>query len=463
MASKTGKTKLHPAQSVRSLTGHAHEGIFPPFFSPPRIAQVHALVFQLQQSEWWSQERLLAHQLEQIRILGEHATATAPFYADRLEAITGLQPGKLTLEAFRRIPVLTRADIQAAGDQIFSRNPPPGHGKLRDIHTSGSTGQPVHVKTTVLAGTVNQAVGLRYHLWHRRDFAGKNITIKNMVSSEKVKKDINWVMGYPSGPSMVFNIATPHNELFDSVIKEDPDYLCCFPSTLWELIQRSRELGIKPGRLREVRTICEVLSDELRNLCRDQWDVPVSDNYSSEEFGILSVQCPDHPWGHIQEKVLLEVLDDEDQPCAAGKMGRVVATALHNFATPLIRYELGDYAELGPACPCGRGLPVLKRIVGRKRNLLVLPTGEKLFPLFDVEPVIFSMPVRQYQMIQKTLETIEMRLVADRPLKAKEEQQLREYYCRNFRYPFQFEFVYVDEISRSAGGKFEDFRSEVGG
>ena len=157
MASKTRKRKPQPDEAVTPLTGHVHEGIFPPFFPPAHIAQVHALVLQLQQSQWWSQERLLAHQLEQIRILAEHATATAPFYADRLEAITGLQPGKLTLEAFRQTPVLTRADIQAAGDQIFSRNPPPGHGKLRDIHTSGSTAQPVHVKTTVLAGTVNQA------------------------------------------------------------------------------------------------------------------------------------------------------------------------------------------------------------------------------------------------------------------------------------------------------------------
>ncbi len=178
----------------------------------------------------------------------------------------------------------------------------------------------------------------------------------------------------------------------------------------------------------------------------------------------MAVQCPDHPWGHVQsEKILLEVLDDEGQPCPPGKLGRVVATALHNFATPLIRYELGDYGELGPACPCGRGLPVLRRIAGRERNLVVLPTGEKIFPVFDSEPVVYNLPIRQYQLIQKTLEMIEMKMVVERPLKAAEERQLREYYCRNFRYPFQFQFVYVDEIARAAGGKYEAFRSEVGG
>ena len=44
-----------------------------------------------------------------------------------------------------------------------------------------------------------------------------------------------------------------------------------------------------------------------------------------------------------------------------GEIGRLVVTRLHHFATPLLRYDIGDYAEVGDACPCGRGLPVLRR------------------------------------------------------------------------------------------------------
>ena len=50
---------------------------------------------------------------------------------------------------------------------------------------------------------------------------------------------------------------------------------------------------------------------------------------------------------------------------------------LHNFAMPLIRYAIGDLAEVGAACPCGRTLPVLRRVLGRTRDMLVLPSGEK--------------------------------------------------------------------------------------
>jgi phenylacetate-CoA ligase len=73
--------------------------------------------------------------------------------------------------------------------------------------------------------------------------------------------------------------------------------------------------------------------------------------------------------------VLVEILDAQGRPCRPGEIGRVVATPLHNVAMPLLRYELDDYAEVGQACACGRGLPVIRRILGRRQNMLRLPDG----------------------------------------------------------------------------------------
>jgi phenylacetate-CoA ligase len=77
----------------------------------------------------------------------------------------------------------------------------------------------------------------------------------------------------------------------------------------------------------------------------------------------MALQCPDHPHYHVlAENCLLELLDAAGRPARAG---RVVVTPLHNFATPLLRYDLGDEAEFGPPCACGRALPVLTRISRR--------------------------------------------------------------------------------------------------
>ena len=80
------------------------------------------------------------------------------------------------------------------------------------------------------------------------------------------------------------------------------------------------------------------------------------------------------------ENIVLEIVDNQHRPCKQGEVGRVVITALHNFATPLLRYDLGDFAEFGAPCRCGRGLAVIRRILGRIRNRIRLPDGSSRFP-----------------------------------------------------------------------------------
>ncbi|NNC88269.1 MAG: hypothetical protein HKN82_07405, partial [Akkermansiaceae bacterium] len=51
--------------------------------------------------------------------------------------------------------------------------------------------------------------------------------------------------------------------------------------------------------------------------------------------------------------------------------------------------------------------------------------------------------------------------VAERPLETGEEDELRKVIAEHLGHEFHFTFVRVDRIERSAGGKFEEFLSEV--
>jgi phenylacetate-CoA ligase len=184
--------------------------------------------------------------------------------------------------------------------------------------------------------------------------------------------------------------------------------------------------------------------------------------YSTQETGYIALQCPDSENYHIQsECALVEILDAEGVPCQAGEIGRVVVTPLHNFATPLLRYDIGDYAEVGAPCPCGRGLPVLTRIMGRARAMLALPNGGRSWPLMGGSRFAEIAPVRQYQFVQKTPEKIEARLVLERALTVQEEEALRERMLTRLGHPFEINFRYVDQIARKAGGKYEESKSEL--
>ena len=192
-----------------------------------------------------------------------------------------------------------------------------------------------------------------------------------------------------------------------------------------------------------MRTFGEVLEPRARDACRAAWGVPLVDMYSSQEVGYIALQCPEHETYHVQsENLLVEIVDDDGEPCRPGEVGRVVVTTLHNFATPLLRYELGDFAEVGEACPCGRGLPVLTRVLGRQRNMLTLPDGDQRWPNIR-DPSEFASaggpalpPLQQFQVVQRSLTALEVLLVCPRALGADEEDVMRGYLAATLGHVF---------------------------
>jgi phenylacetate-CoA ligase len=255
------------------------------------------------------------------------------------------------------------------------------------------------------------------------------------------------------------SISTPVGRQAEWLGRLNPDYLLTYPTNLAALLRELRQRGITLPGLRQVRTIGETLSDDIRQACENQLKVDVADTYSSQEVGNIAIQCPMSGLYHVMsEYLLVEVLDDAGQPCVPGQTGRVVVTDLLNFATPLIRYEIGDYAEAGASCPCGRGLPTLRRIAGRERNMVLLPDGSRHWPLVGFQRFRQIAPIRQYQIIQHSLQAIEVRLVVDAPLDASQQSLLQDVIRQSLGYAFDLEFIFHhQEIPRSKNGKFEEF------
>ena len=461
----THKSPTKPLAETAAATAKKKplvEGIlWPPFITGTATPQL-VMQVQFEISQWWEPARILFYQLSQLRSVLAHAAETTPFYKNRLESTLVKSDNDLNLTDFRQIPILTRSEFQEAGDSINSTAIPASHGPAHSIRTSGSTGQPLTLKGTQVTRTYNSALNLRSHLWHRRDFSQKSLSFRTLKPGEPSTRFFAWGPAVDPAESVKVSMAQPASNLLEIMKVEDPAYIQLHPSVLRELLYISREQGYQPANLKEVSTLGEILYPELRERCARQWNVQVTDSYSCEEFGLLALQCPEYPHYHVQsENVLIEVLRPDNTPCKPGEVGRTVISSLNNFATPMLRYENGDMAEVGEPCACGRGLPVLKRIIGRVRNMAILPNGERIMPNLSTGPLLNDLPIRHFQLVQKTPELIEARLVVSRPLTAAEEVALANYFNKGWQHEFNFSFVYPDEIERGANGKYEVFRCEV--
>lgn len=431
-----------------------------------------AIQFQLGQSQWWKPEELRAAQWLQLGPLLAHAAATSPYYRDLFARHGIVPPAKPDDDLFRRIPVSTRADLQAAGDALHSLSVPPSHGKVAPARTSGSSGQPLALRRTAAWMEIWSSLAIREYFWQRRDFSKALGAIRFFPNSgapwpDGAKSD-TWspYLGalYPTGPGYGLNVAADPGQQLEWLDRTRPDYLTSFPTNLLGLVDHARRAGRELPRVLELRTVGETLTPDQRQRLTEAWKAPVTDMYTCEEVGYLALQCPDHPGYHVQaEHVILEVLDDQGLPCAPGQAGRVVLTDLHNFATPFIRYDIGDIAEAGAPCPCGRGLPTLRQILGRSRSRLTLPDGRKILPRFDeaLMEVSGDSAPRHFRVIQRSLTVIEVEVVADRPLDDAQQAKVAEGIRRSTGHPFEIRFAFPEAIPPSPNGKRAIFFSDL--
>lgn len=441
------------------------EGISWPPIKLAANATLAALLDELERTQFLPTDELERRQSRQLKLLLTHINRHSPYFTQRLKD-AGLSPPDIsTTEDLRALPVMSRRDIQSAGSGFFCDSLPQSHRPPGEVKTSGSTGEPVTVQKTAINRLLWSALTIRDHLWHRRDFGGRFTSIR--ANMQRFVQLPNWGMPvnglYETGPAQGIPITTDIREQLRLIAEFKPDFLLIYPSNLMGFVTvwQSGEADIP--RLRHIKTIGETVSTQLRTMIRELTGLEIEDNYSSQEVGTIAIQCKEGGQYHaMSETLIVEVLDERGAPCPEGAVGRVVVTDLHNFASPMVRYDIGDYAEVGGTCACGRTLPAFKQIRGRERNLVKKPDGTRNWPMVGFHQFRDIAPVNQYQLVQKSLEEIEMKVVAAASLGDDQKQALIEVVQKALGYPFRIDITeHEGRLPIGKNGKFEEFVSLI--
>jgi len=443
-----------------------------PRIPAPWSCALAATSYQLDASQWWSEELRASLQWEQACTLLAHAYDSSPLYRQLYDA-AGVRPDTIGgWTDWRRLPLVSRTDLQGAGERWHSQKIPPAHGELMQHVSSGSTGAPLAAYGTSLSYLIKMALVVRNHQWAGRSLDARAAFILDQGDdwSEEGTQSPFWQRSLAdaieTGPSLALSVKLSIERLCELLRQFQPAYLFTYPSVVAALARHTIAHRLEMGFLRQIGTLGEVLPPQCRRIVAQAWGVAIVDGYSAREVGPIALQCPDGEHYHVQsDAVLVEVLRDDGVPCTAGETGRVVLTALHNFASPMIRYAIGDFAEAGHACACGRRLPVLRRIRGRSRNLLTYPDGQRRWPSlgeagFAALQASGLPAIRQYQIVQHSVERLEVRLVADRPLAHAERELALAYLRRELGAHWDVTFTYPSTLG-GPRGKFEDFMSLV--
>ncbi len=434
-----------------------------------KMTQLNALRNELQKSQWYAKGLLQQKLQGELSAILAHAFETVPFYQAFYKDICSHKTNwKKQARNIQDLPILTRASIQDETESLKSNRVPSAHGRCYMQETSGSTGRPVKILCTGFTSLYYQALMFREHEWHKRDCT-KNLMSISWLDNDFALAPIGYHQNswgspfsdhYKTGAGVLINIASSTEAQAQAVLKYKPQYLITYPSQAVALLKYMSEHKHDVSFLNEIRLTGESLTDTYKASMQNCYEhIKLTDIYSCVEVGNIASQCEYGSYHVNNEHVYVEIVNDENKPCAIDEPGRVLLTTLTNYATPLIRYEVGDYASWGSSCVCGRKLPVIQKIHGRKRNRILLPNGESKFPYLGdrVEHRKISNDVVKFQFVQNSLEEIEYKAVTKKKLTPLQEAQLKKLCQKDFGDCFQIKISYWDELLPGPNGKFEEF------
>jgi phenylacetate-CoA ligase len=369
------------------------------------------------------------------------------------------------MEGKQRIPIITKKDIQDAGDDFFAVNVPEVHLPSHIVKTSGSTGEPLEIRTGTITSMFYSAYTLRGAEWERTGSEPMKFSVSKANIREYVETD-NWSSivskYYPTGKMQGMPLTTDIREQSRLITEFQPNILMTYPNNLRALCELWRD-NFPLTELKMIKTMGETCTDDLRRFVKEVTGVEIRDMYSSQELGTIAIQCPESNLYHtMDENLLVEILDDNNRECKEGEVGRVVITDLHNPFSPMIRYQIGDYAVRGGKCTCGRGLKTISKILGRNRNLLIHPDGRKNWPIVGFYKFMQVTKVRRFQFIQHDLENIELRIATDHEMTDSEREQFTAIGHEFMGPEFNINVVhYLGDLPPNKNGKYEDFISYI--
>ena len=416
-----------------------------------------------------SRAEVVEFQEARLRRLIAHAYDAVPYYRALLERHR-IEPRDIrTIADLPLAPMSTRRDVQQANPtDLVARGLDPS--RLLAYRTSGSTGEPLTVRRTWLEERVNSAFRLRAF----RDFgvrardarvvlwAGGGIMtphgLRNWDGLQRALRSLGWYR------KAWIDYRVSDSELLDRLAADSPDVLVASPSLLART-GRAMASG-RPGAIapRLVISGGEVLTPFERRQISDSWGARVVDMYSSHELGLIGWECPRGTGLHVaDDSVLVEVMKD-GRPAAPGEAGEVVATRLHAFAMPFIRYRTGDIVTRGPApCPCGAAFSSVLTVQGRMIDYFEMPDGRLLHPNEVVVNLLrhAGQWIAQYQLTQETRARIVLRIAPLGPPPTEEVRAIERHARAALGAGIDFELLLVPEIPFEINGKFRISRSFV--
>lgn len=420
---------------------------------------LHRAYEDLETSQWLSTKDWQKLQLDKLSSLLSQASMTIPFYKARFSAcgFDGNLPLKLT--EFERIPILSKRDIIDAGESISA---PLAEWRGVKGKTSGTTGTSLEGYRTHHSVLREAAFIARQLQWAGYKTGEPRVWLRGdeIVPLENTQPPY-WRFNRTENMLMMssFHLSEQNaSHYLEALEKFDPVLIQAYPTSIAYLAKwlQNNDRSYKGKRLRGIVTSSEAMPDDQRKIIEETMGCRVFDWYGSFERVAAIGTCEFGNY-HIQEDYGYTELI----PLGDGSH-EIIGTGFDNYLMPLIRYRSVDSVILGDPdyiCRCGRTFRVVDKVLGRLDDTIITKDGKAhIMPDFifgGVENLV------EAQIIQDRLDAIRLRVVPGPKFGKIQLDQLTQNAQQRFGSSINIAVELVDNIPRTANGKFRSTISNL--
>jgi phenylacetate-CoA ligase len=356
----------------------------------------------LKKSCYWPVEKIKDYQFQKVKHLLIESYLGIPFYRQLFDDLK-FNPylDFNTITDLSKLPILSKEFAKANKELLVNKKYIKNSIKFK---TSGSTGVPFEILVHPDQWIMEQGVVWRHWKWGGYNFRDSLAMIRSYVPPNEFKlwrtnKVTNFTYFSP------FHLNDENmTKYLEVMIAKKITVLRGYPSSIASLAAFVLRTNHTIPAIKLVLTASEVLTNKDRDLIETAFAAKVSNHYGLAEQIVMMGDCEKHEGLHnYDEYGYLELLET-DNP----KIKRIIGTNLHNLTTPLIRYDTGDLAILADSpCSCGRSLPIIKNIIGRKDAVIKTIEGYEIpttnfYTMFE-----HFQEIDRWQIVQRSIYEIE--------------------------------------------------------
>lgn len=438
---------------IRDLYGTLFRRVLLPAYETVlRRRKTFAHLAEYTNSQWLSADAIADLQWRKTQALVRHCWDEVPFYREHWGSVGMDSADAIRCPTdFARLPILTKQHVRERFEDLKAASL---RNRLYYKTTGGSTGEPLLIGYTRESYERRTAVMLRGYAWasampgHRADYLWgqplRGLSLKERLHHAAFNRRILNVFGMSED-----NLG----EYADRIAARQPDVIVGYVAPLARLAQWALREGRHMPSPRTILCAAEPLHAYQRELIERAFGCPVHNTYGCREFMLIASQCEHRDGLHINADHLNVELGDTLDDANSAAPREVLVTDLHNYGMPLVRYANGDIATPGPErCDCGRGLPLLGTVDGRKMDVLRSSAGH--FVGEYLEHLVFDAPgIRRFRAIQHRVGEIEVHLVRAPEFQESTLDALRERMRDAYGDGVRLQFRFVDDIPLTPAGK----------